>query len=189
MRPDDRARARAGAIALGCLCALAAAPAAAEDDSETFARIGGIEVRGDGPNTAQMGIGAFSFIRNDPGDHLSAAGTLEARLGEKWGFIGPAVGVMANSDGAVYGYAGAYADFAYRDIVVTPFAGLGGYHRGDSKPLGGTFQFRVSLEVAYEFRDASRLGVRVAHLSNAYIHDENPGEEEILLVYTVPFGN
>lgn len=189
MQPSIRSRARAAVAALCGLCALAAAPAAAEERFETYDRVGGVEVRGDGPDMVQIGAGAFSFIRNNPRDHLSAAGTLEYRLGEKLGFIGPAAGVMANSDGAVYGYVGAYADFAYHDFVITPFAGLGGYHRGDSKRLGGTFQFRVSLEVAYEFRDASRLGVRVAHLSNAYIYDDNPGVEEMLLVYSVPFGN
>jgi lipid A 3-O-deacylase len=49
------------------------------------------------------------------------------------------------------------------------------------------FQFRTGLGVAYEFDDGTRLGVRVAHVSNAGIHDDNPGEEELYVRFALPF--
>lgn len=71
--------------------------------------------------------------------------------------------------------------------MATPFLGLGGYSEGDDTDLGGVFQFRASLNLAYQFHDGSRFGVRFAHISNAGIHDRNPGEEELLLTYSIPF--
>jgi hypothetical protein len=65
---------------------------------------------------------------------------------------------------------------------------MGGYHDGDSANLGGVFQFRLSLDVAYRFDNGHRLGVRAAHISNAGVNEENPGEEELLLTYSVSLG-
>jgi hypothetical protein len=46
--------------------------------------------------------------------------------------IGPMIGVMANSEGAVFGYGGIYADFQLTDRwVVWPSGGIGGYAQGD----------------------------------------------------------
>ncbi|HJT06016.1 MAG TPA: acyloxyacyl hydrolase, partial [Stellaceae bacterium] len=81
-----------------------------------------------------------------------------------------------------------YADVRLGNLVITPFGGLGGYHRGDGEHLGGTFQFRLSLAVAYEFANRSRLGVQYAHISNARIHDINPGDNELLVTYSLPLG-
>jgi hypothetical protein len=65
--------------------------------------------------------------------------------------------------------------------------GPGGYVQGHSKDLGGIFQFRTELWVAYQFDGGARLGARIAHLSNAGIHHSNPGEEELLVTYAPPF--
>ena len=95
---------------------------------------------------------------------------------------------MANTDGGVFGYGGVYADFRMGDrVVVIPSAGLGGYSEGDSRDLGGVFQFQLGLTAAYRFRDNSSLGVTFTHISNAKIHDSNPGVESLLLTYTIPF--
>jgi hypothetical protein len=71
---------------------------------------------------------------------------------------------------------------------VTPLLAIGGYGEGSSKDLGGVFQFRQSLDLAYRFANGHRLGIRVAHISNGSIHDSNPGEEELLLTYSLPVG-
>lgn len=94
---------------------------------------------------------------------------------------------MAAGDGGVFGYGGVYADVAYGPMLVTPLFGIGGYSRGDSKDLGGVFQFRGALGTAYEFGNGTRLGVHVAHVSNAFIHDRNLGEEELYLTYGLAF--
>ena len=65
---------------------------------------------------------------------------------------------------------------------------MGAYHQGNSRDLGGVFQFREMVDLAYRFDNGQRLGVRVAHISNAHIHEYNPGEEEYYLTYAIPLG-
>lgn len=148
----------------------------------------GIEFRRDGPSYLSVGAGAFNIFP-DNHDDRAAAFQLEYRHGDKfWGIFGPAVGGMVNTDGAVNPYAGVYTDLAMGPIIVSPFGGAGYYADGKSKDLGGPFQFRLALDVAYEFDSQSRLGLRLSHLSNAYIYDRNPGEEELMLVYSFAIG-
>jgi hypothetical protein len=148
-----------------------------------FSSLGEIKLLADEPSYVDFGAGAFDI--NHPA--LSAAGYVEYRYGKKLFFIGPLMGIMANTDGGVFGYGGIYADIKYQNLVTTPFFTVGGYHQGGSKDLGGIFQFRSGLTVAYQFdKEGSRLGVRFAHISNAGIHDNNPGENEVLLTYSIP---
>jgi hypothetical protein len=151
-------------------------------------QLGGFELRGTGPSYVDLAAGIFDLF-GETGGHRAAVGRIELRLGEKLFFVGPAVGVLANTEGGVFGYAGLYADIAYGRLVVTPLAAVGAYDQGNSKDLGGTFQFRVGLGFAYEFDDQSRLGIRLDHISNANLHEENPGEEELLLSYSIPIGS
>lgn len=174
-------------IALALLAASSgsAAVARADDGERTaFAHLGQIVVHGSGTDHLSVGAGVFDFRRDSP----PAVGTVEYRFGRKLFMIGPALGVLANTDGGLYGYAGAYVDLSYGSFYVTPEAGLGGYREGDGPDLGGVFQFRLSLDLAWRADNGHRLGVRVAHISNADIHVMNPGEEELLLIYSFPLG-
>jgi lipid A 3-O-deacylase len=165
------------------------APQVFADDSETFADLGLMEVRGDSESRIAVGAGAFNIFQDDGSDDTSVGFLGEFRLGEKLWFFGPAVGVMVNTDGGVYGYGGIYSDFVIGKVILTPFVGVGAYSKGNSKDLGGTFQIRSSLETAYEFENGQRLGLIFAHLSNAGIYDSNPGEEELMLTFSFPLGN
>ncbi len=146
------------------------------------------------PDLISFSAGAFDF---DDYEDQAAALRIEYRSGRKifgdefrpvFRGIGPIVGLMANTDGAVFGYGGVYADFRMGDrVVVILSAGLGGYREGDSRDLGGVFQFQLGLTAAYRFRDNSSLGVTFTHISNAKIYDSNPGVESLLLTYTIPF--
>jgi lipid A 3-O-deacylase len=179
------------ACLLSLACALAGSArihaACAADSEQTSFNAGAVSVLGSEPSYIDVGAGVFDALSEGAGNR-SAAGRIELRLGTKLLFIGPTIGLMANTDGGVFGYGGIYADIKYREFVLTPVLALGGYHRGDSKDLGGVFQFRVGLGLSYQFEGGSRLGVRVDHISNAHIHDENPGEEEFLFTYAVPLG-
>ncbi|ABA57508.1 hypothetical protein Noc_1000 [Nitrosococcus oceani ATCC 19707] len=155
--------------------------ALAEDSQSAAFSLGDIEFLADEPSYLDFGAGAFNFS-DDP----TAAGYIEYRYGKKLSFIGPVMGIMANTDGGVFGYGGFYADLKYRRLIVTPLATVGGYHQGGSKDLGGIFQFRTAITFAYQFDGDSRLGVRLSHISNAGLHDDNPGENEILLTYSLP---
>jgi lipid A 3-O-deacylase len=140
------------------------------------------------PNYLILGVGAFDLFEENVVDHnRSAAGTVELRLGTKLLGIGPALGLLANVDGGVFGYGGLYFDLPFGPIVITPLGAIGGYRQGDSKDLGGVFQFRASITAAYQFENASRLGVELGHISNAHIHEENPGEEDAFITYALPF--
>jgi len=140
-----------------------------------------------------LGLGAFDGIEFDDG---SAEARVEYRSGAALGEglnlswfegIAPLTGFLVNGDGGVFGYGGLYADLRLTDrVVFTPMGGIGGYASGDGKDLGGVFQFIVGSELAYEFENRARLGLYVTHLSNAGIHDDNPGTESVLLTVSVP---
>jgi len=135
-----------------------------------------------------LGLGAFNVIPNDDAADVRNTGTSfeargEYRFGAKFYGIGPLIGLMGNSDGGLYGYGGLYADVAIGDWVITP---SGGYAANASKYLAGTFQFQLSLEGAYQFQDGSRLGLRMSHISNAGLHDDNEGVESALVTYSYP---
>jgi lipid A 3-O-deacylase len=168
-----------------CLTSAAALPVAAEERPTTpFFQLGPLVLHGNEADALMLGLGMF-----DPFDNRTSAGaTLEYRLGRKLFFIGPAIGGMANSEGGLFGYFGLYLDLSVGPIYFTPQLGLGFYHRGDSRDLGGNFQFRETVELSYRFDNGHRAGVRVAHISNADLHDVNPGEEEYYLTYSVALG-
>ena len=168
---------------LGALSVMARTAGADGADTTAFARLGPIVVHGNGADNLLLGAGVF-YLRDDP----SGAGTIEYRFGRKVFVIGPALGLLANTGGGLFGYVGVYGDLSYRNFYVTPLLAIGGYGEGSSKDLGGVFQFRQSLDLAYRFANRHRLGIRVAHISNASIHNSNPGEEELLLTYSLPLG-
>jgi len=153
---------------------------------EPFYRSGNFSVLGDSYNYADLGLGAYSFHNKDDGDGAGEA-NVELRFGKKYYFVGPLIGGLANTDGAFYGYAGFYADLAYRALVITPVAAMGGYHRGSSRELGGVFTFRLALNFDYQITDRIRAGIRFGHLSNANTHDKNPGEDEVQATFAFGF--
>jgi lipid A 3-O-deacylase len=172
------------ALAAALLCGLGAGGAAA-DTGSTPLRIGSAQLAGDEASYLDLGVGSFG----SGAGHLapdSAEGRVELGYGKKLFYLGPAFGFLANTNGGVFGYGGLYADVHLGGLVITPFGGIGGYDRGDGRRLGGTFQFRLSLAVAYELANRSRLGVQYAHISNARIHEINPGDNELLATYSLP---
>jgi lipid A 3-O-deacylase len=170
---------------LGALSALAASAPARAEPRDVFYRLGPVELLGDTASYADFGVGVFDLFGEGDG-RTSGAAQVQLRWGRKLFFIGPLIGLMANTDRGVFGYGGVYADLAYGNVVLTQMLGLGGYSRGDSKDLAGVFQFRVETGIAYELAGGKRIGARVAHISNAGIHDFNPGEEELYLTLALP---
>lgn len=173
-------------FALALLILLSATPGAARADepgTTAIARLGPIAIHGNETDNLLLGVGAF-----DLRDERSPSGTIEYRFGRKVFVVGPSLGLVVNTRGGLYGYVGAYGDLSYRRFYFTPQLAMGGYHEGGSSDLGGVFQFRMSLDFAFRFDGGHRLGVRAAHISNADINERNPGEEEILLIFSFPLG-
>ena len=154
-----------------------------EPDTTAFAHLGPIVIHGNEADNLLLGAGVF-----DLRDEISPGGTIEYRFGRKVFVAGFSLGLVANTRGGLFGYAGLYSDLSYGKLYFTPQLAMGGYHEGNSSDLGGVFQFRMSVDLAYRFDNGHRLGVRAAHISNASIHDRNPGEEELLLTYSFSLG-
>lgn len=142
---------------------------------------------GDPPHLA-LGVGAFDIT---PSAHKNAgtAGEFrgEYRFGDTLWFLAPFVGVSATTDGAAYGYFGFGFDVNFGpDWVLTPNGAAGIFERGSGTNLGSWWEFRTGAEFAYRFADQSRLGLEVTHTSNAGLTKLNPGEQSIVLMYSIP---
>lgn len=137
---------------------------------------------------AFLSVGAGIYDVND--DETTSEGRVEYRFSEAnklWHFS-PFVGLMANANGATYGYGGIGLDIFFgKRWVLTPNFAVGIYGNGDSKDLGHAVEFRSGVELAYRFDDYSRLGLAVHHISNAGLDERNPGTESVLLMYSIPF--
>lgn len=138
------------------------------------------------PSYLDFGAGAFNaFDGNGSRPVPEIQG--ELRYGGKVLYLGPAVGIAANSRHGLILYGGLYSDLAFGPVIVTPFGGVAGYYEGEGKDLGGAFEFRLSLSVRYEMTNGDRVGLQFAHVSNAYTGRINPGDEELLLTWSLPF--
>ena len=164
----------------GSRAAFAQSPADAPRRGETQAAGGAV-------SHLALGMGAFD-IQGDRGSHPSPVGQIEFRYGRTLFSVGPVIGILANTRGAIFGYGGLYTDLRVGRFIVTPVGAVGGYRRSGGEDLGSTFQFRASVELSYQFDDQSRLGVQVAHISNGGTgrRNLNSGPNELLLTYAIP---
>lgn len=159
----------------------------ADAAAEVFHDFGGVQLLGNDRHYIEIGVGVYDLLTEEAGSKRSLGGSIELRIGDKLGFIGPAVGAIYNADGGVYGYGGIYMDVKFGDFVLTPQAAMGAYHQGDSSDLGGVFQFRVGAGLTYMFDNGIRVGISFAHISNANIYEDNGGVEELYLIAAFPF--
>lgn len=128
--------------------------------------------------------GAFD-IRRDSSAELAVAYRPGYHL--LW-MLQPHAGLLVNSDGGVYGYAGLLIDLKLTDnLYLTPSAAVGAFNEGGGTDLGNVIEFRTGAELAWQFEDASRLGLGFYHLSNAHLSNRNPGAESVILTYSLPF--
>ncbi len=151
--------------------------AAAQSEPEVVRSFGAFDVLGDSRNVLEVGVGFFDIADR----HSVEAVKIEGRLGRKLSFVGPALGVVANREGGVFGYMGAYVDIAVGRFTLTPLGGIGAYHKGDSKDLGGFFIFRSGLSVAYRLSERLGIGAAWGHVSNARIYNSNPGQDDLFV--------
>lgn len=140
----------------------------------------------DDPDFLSVSAGAFDVTREAD---RAAEFVLQYRSDQKLWFVKPHAGVMATTDGSVYGFAGLLVDLYFGNRwVLTPSTAVGAYHSG-GKDLGRSLQFRWGAELAYRFDDRGRLGIGLYHMSNGGLDDDNPGAESALLTYSLPLPN
>jgi hypothetical protein len=141
------------------------------------------------PPRIALGAGAFDVT---PSAHNRQGGTAaelraEYRFGDVLWSVSPFMGVQGTSDAAFYGYGGFGIDVNFGpNIVLTPNVAAGYFSRGSGTDLGSWWEFRSGAEIAWRFDNMSRLGVAVHHMSNAGLTKRNPGEQSVLLLYSVP---
>lgn len=131
------------------------------------------------------GLGAFDFIHN----YTAPEGRLELRFAESFFYIKPSVGTFFTTKGSVYTY------FALRGeiplgphFLLIPIEAVGDYQKGGGKDLGSHIEFKSGAELDYVFADGVRVGPAFDHVSNAGIGRKNPGEENLLMMFTAPLG-
>lgn len=141
--------------------------------------------RAEDPDFISLGAGYFDFNRQkDPGANFN----LEYRSDQKFWVFKPFAAAAYSSTGHGFVGAGVLVDiFLGKRWVATPsFAPH--YYWGETSDLdlGHALEFRSQLEIAYRFDDRSRLGLAIAHYSNASIGDTNPGTETATVYYSIP---
>lgn len=169
-----------GQIVAASAVALALATPALAQDRGAGGASGGM-VRN---SYAALGLGAFDVGDDD----TTFEGRLEWQGPRAWWILSPLVGFMATGDGAVYGHAGAAADFALTPkLSFVPSLAAGLYGDGSSgKDLGHVVEFRSQAELRYSLDWGGRIGLAFSHLSNAGLDDRNPGANSLVLTYGVP---
>lgn len=168
-RRARRAARLAAAVAMSAVVAATAAPAAAQ------------------PANGPALVAAVGAIGVEPGqsEHSALAVELGWRFAPVlWG-VQPVLTALATQDDSYYLGVGFGRDFALgsRWVAHVGFA-AGAYEKGDGKELGQTLEFRSALDVGYRLSEQLRLGLTLAHLSNAGLSDVNPGIETLTLGVT-----
>ncbi len=137
------------------------------------------------PGLLSFGGGMFDFLHNNK----AAQGRVEYDFAHGFYFVKPMIGVFGTTKKSAYAYAGFILDLHFgRHFVLVPNAAVGYYHRGNGKDLGEALEFKTGARFDYRFEDASRIGVAFDHISNAGLSSKNPGEENILLMISIPLG-
>jgi hypothetical protein len=142
------------------------------------------------PGRIALGVGAFDITPNSGIHHGGTAGEFrgEYRFPDTLWILAPFVGVSVTTDGAFYGYGGIAFDINFSpNWVLSPNGAVGYFGRGSGTNLGSSTEFRTGAELAYRFDDMSRLGVNFNHTSNAGIGKHNPGEQSVVLMYSIPW--
>ena len=180
MRLSMIGRRTAFAAVMVALCGALTAPAMAQ---VTFGS------PGDPPRLA-LGAGAFDITPSSSHKDSRSAGEFRAeyRFADTVLILAPFIGASVTTDGAAYGYFGLAFDVNFGpNWVLTPNAAAGVFERGSGTRLGSWVEFRTGAEFAYRFANQTRLGIEVTHTSNAGLTRLNPGEQSVLLMYSIPW--
>ncbi|MEI9986167.1 MAG: acyloxyacyl hydrolase [Aliidongia sp.] len=144
----------------------------------------------DAPDSARLVLGAGGYDIIGANSHTAGIFRGEYDFDTKllW-ILRPMIGGEVTTDGSTYAYGGFGADIYFGNHwVLTPNAAVGFWARGsdDAQNLGSWVEFRTGAEVDYRFDNYSRLGASFHHISNAGLTQRNPGEEEVLVTYSIP---
>ena len=146
----------------------------------------------DNKSRLSLGGGIYNFMKHgsDGFNQSSTAYNIELFSGRKMAnFIRPLIGFLGTDESAYYAYFG-LSDLYFFDckcFVLSPSLAVGAYEDGDQIRMGNTIEFRSGGDFMYRFRNNVRVGVGVFHISNAGLGYRNPGSEQIIFKYQIPF--
>jgi lipid A 3-O-deacylase len=141
------------------------------------------------PSRIALGGGVFDVL---PDNHKRYADREfmvggEYRFGDVWWIFSPFVGLFGTAQGGFYGYFGFGFDIHFADHwILNPTGAFGYFVHGNGLDLGSREEFRTGAELDYRFDNLRRVGVAFYHISNAGIGQQNPGQEMLNVVFTVP---
>ncbi len=131
------------------------------------------------------GLGGFDILHK----YTAAQGRLEFRFDQSLFFLKPLVGTFFTTKGSVYTYGGFRVEIPLgKHLMLIPMATVGDYEKGNGKDLGNHIEFKTGAELDLIFANGIRVGPVFDHVSNAGIGKKNPGEENLLLMVSVPLG-
>lgn len=130
-----------------------------------------------------FGSGISNVLRNKK----SAEFRLEYKSWRNFNHIKPFGGVTVTTLGALYAYGGFVIDIAFwNKLVFSPNFAVGVYSKGHGKDLGYPLEFRSNIELGWQFKNYSRIGLSFYHISNASLGKKNPGTESLVFFYSLP---
>lgn len=128
----------------------------------------------DAPEYISFHAGAFDVNDDDP----TALFGVEYRSDFTDFILTSIVGGFITVHGSLYDFGGVFIDFFLgNNVVLRLNFSVGAYSDWGSKDFGGVLEFRSAIELAWQFREQSRLEVDISHLSNNRFYDENPGKK------------
>ncbi|MBH68887.1 MAG: deacylase [Rhodospirillaceae bacterium] len=140
---------------------------------------------GDEPGLLTVGVGGYDLFDDETTGEFRSEYVFPDD--KKIGIFAPFVGLSGTTESASYLYGGIGLDLFFGNkFVVTPNFAAGIYGNGDGKDLGHAIEFRSGINFAYRLPDYSRVGLTFHHISNAGLDERNPGEESLLILYSVP---
>ena len=158
-----------------------------------FSFVNNISFAKDNKNRIAFGGGIYNFMKHgsDNFNQSSIAYNFEYFSKKKaFGFVKPLLGFLGTTENALYGYFGLSTDLYFFDckcFLLSPSLAVGAYEDGDQIRLGHTLEFRSGGDISYRFRNNVRVGVGIFHISNAGLGYRNPGSEQIIFKYHIPF--
>ena len=140
------------------------------------------------PSLFTAGAGAFDIFDDETTAEFRFEYIFPER--QKIGAFTPFIGFSGTANSGSYVYSGVGLDLFFgSNFVVTPNFGVGLYGNGDGKDLGNPLEFRSGITFSARLVDYSRIGITFHHISNAGLNERNPGEESILVLYSIPIAD